>query len=483
MIAAIGRPAPARALQCVVAPMATLFTARSARPPVVPRSSLLGGNLDELTRDALGLYGRVERDHFGVAQIRVYNRFLYIVTDPALIEAALVDQHRSFIKGPGLADLQILFGEGLLTADGATWRAHRKALGPHFQTSRMPAYAALIADATRARLAAWPDDGVVDVYREAAALALTIVMRSLFGRELPGAAEHAAAIIAALQRCQKELAHFSEGGRAAFAAAIATLDRWVLDVIDELGAAAGDDVVNTLLATHRADPVGMTREHVRDEIVTLLLSGYETTATALSWTLHLLSRHPAVAAALRAELAAAPADTFDPARTPVLMQVLCEGLRLYPPAHRVSRRAVAPVELGGHRFAAGTDFVIPQWAVQRSARWFDQPDAFRPDRWTPALRAALPRFAYFPFGGGPRKCVGEQLALRELVLVIAAVAREFDLAPTLAEVVPYDGITLVPNEGTLPLEIRRRAPSPGVTQSARCAVSRHRLGDTRWVAA
>lgn len=437
--------------------MVALFAPRpSSRPPVVPRSSLLGGNFLDLTRDALAFYQRIEREHFGVAQIRCFQHIVFVPTDPEAIEQILVDRARSFAKGIGLADLALLFGEGLLTADGATWRAHRKALGPHFQTSRMAAYAALIADATAQRLATWPALGTVDVYRESTALALTIVLRSLFGRELPGAAEQAACVIAALQRCQKELAQFSDDGRAAFAAAIDDLDRWVDEVIDAFAAEPGDDVVNTLLAAHRADPVHMTRTHVRDEIVTLLLSGYETTATAVSWTLHLLSRHPAIAEALHAEVAGAPPG-FDPARTPLLMQVICEGLRLYPPAHRISRRALEPVEIGGYAFDAGTDFVIPQWAVQRSARWYDDPEAFAPARWTAAMRQALPRFAFFPFGGGPRKCVGEQLAMRELVLIIGAVVLDFALAPAVPAVVPYDGITLVPNEGSLPVAVRRRA--------------------------
>jgi cytochrome P450 len=200
----------------------------------------------------------------------------------------------------------------------------------------------------------------------------------------------------------------------------------------------------------------------------MFLAGHETAASSLSWALYLLAAHPPVAqrlaAALDAGVGAAPLD-----------QVMREALRLYPPAYRISRTAVKTCDIGGFEVRVGTEVMIPQWAVHRSARFFPDPDAFRPERWTPAFTAALPRFAYFPFGGGPRTCIGNTFAEVEGSVVVGHLCRRFELAvPPRAEVAPFLGVTLLPRGNQLPLQVVRRRPSgrqPTACLQAQCPQS------------
>jgi cytochrome P450 len=233
---------------------------------------------------------------------------------------------------------------------------------------------------------------------------------------------------------------------------VAALDRYVARLIARRRAArAGDDFLSLLLAAHDGAGAPLSERQVRDEVVTMFLAGHETAASSLSWALYLLAAHPPVARRLAAAL-----DAGDGA-TP-LDQVMREALRLYPPAYRISRTTVKTCDIGGHEVKVGTEVMIPQWAVHRSARFFAEPDAFRPERWTPAFTAALPRFAYFPFGGGARTCIGNTFAEVEGSVVVGELCRRFELAlPPGAEAAPFLGVTLLPRGNQLLLQVRRRA--------------------------
>ncbi len=220
-----------------------------------------------------------------------------------------------------------------------------------------------------------------------------------------------------------------------FNAARAQLDAVVYRIVAERRAAPGDrgDLLSMLLAAGD-DGVAMDDRQIRDEALTLLLAGHETTAVALAWTWWLLARHPQVQARVHAEIDAAigtRAPRFDDlAALPYLRDVVAESLRLYPPAWAVGRRAIEPVALGTWQIARGALLVASQYAVQRDPQWWRDPDAFRPERWSNGETATLPKFAYFPFGGGTRVCIGEAFAWTELVLVIAAIARRFRFVDT-----------------------------------------------------
>lgn len=202
---------------------------------------------------------------------------------------------------------------------------------------------------------------------------------------------------------------------------------------------------------------------LRDELVTLLLAGHETTALALTWTLYLLSRHPEIAARMEEEIDA----TLEPERLPgaadlgrlrYLGWVITEAMRLYPPVYIVGREAVREVEIGGYRLSRGTIFLMSQWVVHRDPRFFPEPETFRPERWGDALDRQRPRFAYLPFGGGPRICIGQPLAMMEAKLVLAMVCQRFRLAASVgAPVRPYASVTLRP-DGPVRLVVTRRVP-------------------------
>jgi cytochrome P450 len=238
-------------------------------------------------------------------------------------------------------------------------------------------------------------------------------------------------------------------------AAIAQLDRIVYGIIATRRASGEDrgDLLSILLAARDADDGSrMTDQQVRDEIMTLFLAGHETTAVALSWTWYLLAQHPDVEKRLADEL-----GTLLDGRLPTVADlprlryaemVVTESMRLYPPAFMLTRRVVEPFEIGGHRIEAETALIMSQWITQRDPRWFDAPEVFQPERWEHDLAKRLPRYAYFPFGGGPRLCIGNTFALMEATLLLATIAQRFRfaLAPR-ASVTPLLSVTLRPAHG------------------------------------
>jgi cytochrome P450 len=195
----------------------------------------------------------------------------------------------------------------------------------------------------------------------------------------------------------------------------------------------------------------MADRQIRDEIVTMFLAGHETAASSLTWALYLVAAHPVVAQRLATALDAGQG-------APLVDQVMREALRLYPPAYRISRTAVKTCDIGGFTVKAGDEVMIPQWAVHRSARFFSEPDAFRPERWTPAFTAQLPKFAYFPFGGGPRTCIGNAFAEVEGNVALGNICRRFTLSvPPEEQAAPFLGVTLLPRGNALSLEVRHRS--------------------------
>jgi cytochrome P450 len=204
----------------------------------------------------------------------------------------------------------------------------------------------------------------------------------------------------------------------------------------------------------------MTDRQLRDEVMTLFLAGHETTAVALTWTWHLLAQHPdadaRLAAELRAVLGGRPPTVSDLPSLRYADMVVTESMRLYPPAYGLSRQAIRPTEAGGHALAPGEVFIAPTWVVHRDPRWYDVPEAFRPERWEGDLARRLPRFAYFPFGGGPRQCIGNAFAQMEAVLILAGIAQRFRLVPVSGSSVrPVPSVTLRPGS-PVPMRLERR---------------------------
>jgi cytochrome P450 len=403
----------------------------------------------------------------------VYVDFLgaptYALQNPEHIEHVLVTRHRHYAKDK-LQRRMLggrLLGNGLLTNEGESWLRQRRLMQPAFHRQRLAAYGQVMAEHARRQRSAWQDGEVRDVYADMMRLTLGIVIKSLFDLELEGAAQTVGPSLA------RVMEHFSKvqalllpdwlptPENLGYRAALERLDALVSQLIlrrREAGGEAGD-LLSLLLHVQDEDGQRMSDQQIRDEVLTLMLAGHETTSITLAFCCHLLARHPEAEASLHREL-----DAVLGGREPTLEDlpalsftehVVKEALRLYPPAWSISREALEDDEVGGWRIPAGSTVVMNPWTVHRDARFYEEPEAFRPQRWADGLEQRLPRFAWFPFGGGPRLCIGMGFALMEARLVLATLAQRFRF-----ERVPGDDVELLPSITLRPkhgVKVRLRA--------------------------
>ncbi len=438
------------------------MTVTIARPPgpsgpATLRRLVLGGT------PANELFAAVARDHPRIAHTRIGREHLYFVNHPDTVRELFVGNGRSTIKGRALQRSKQLLGEGLLTSEGELWRLRRRLVQPAFHQAAVTRYAGqMVACAHDHTSGRWRDAAAVDVDREMAALTLSVVGRTLFGTDLRGdAAEVSAAMSDMVAQFQRRVLPGSElldllplpANRRGLQA-IARLDALVHRLIAEhrtAGSGAPDDVLSALLAA------GMDDRQVRDEVMTLVLAGHETTANALTWGFVLLSVHQQERTRVLAEV-----DDVTGGRDPVAEDfgrldltraVLAETLRLYPPAWSLGRRVVADIVVDGWTVPAGSLVVGSQWVLHRDPRFWPEPDRFRPDRWLDGSgrfdesAPGQPRGAWFPFGLGQRVCVGEPFAWLEGVLLLAALSQQWlvDVDPAYEGVV-QPAVTLRPRD-------------------------------------
>jgi cytochrome P450 len=435
------------------------------------------GNLPEFARDVLGFFARSAREHGDVVTLRLGGRTGFMLNHPDLIEQVLVTEQRNFVKHSWFwRHVTAVFGSGLLTNEGDPWLAQRRMIQPAFHRERIAGYGRVMVDATERMLDGWRDGEVRDVHRDLMALTLEIVAKVLFDAEVK---EDVAQFEAALDDALEAIAlRFRRPfpvpdwiplpSNSRYNRAVREIDELVYRFIrehEEHGTENGTDLLSVLMQARTEDDRPMPTKQIRDEAVTLVLAGHETTALTLSWAFALLSLHPEVADRLTAELDAVlgdrPPAVEDLPRLRYTEHVISESMRLYPPAYAIGREAVADCEIGGWHVAAGTTLFVVAWVLHRDPRWFADPDAFRPERWEDGLAERLPRFAYLPFGGGPRLCVGNRFATMEAVLILAAVARRFrvELEPNRMPE-PFPTITLRPREGVR-ARVTARAPHRG----------------------
>ena len=433
-----------------------------------PEETLLLGSAKAYVRNGLEFYRRCERIA-GIVQTRFLWKQAYIITEPSAIGDVLVNHHSAFIKPYVLRRLKVLFGDGLLTSDGDIWKRHRRMVQPAFSSDRMTGFIDVVCKNAEAMAASWCDGEVRDVYPDLIDLCMKNVVQTMFGES----DEELGNIVRELAAMSHRLVHavfdvirplpfrFPRQLRRQVEKHLDALNRYLGRLIDQRAAEPPrDDFLGLLLSGTDSYPP-LSRQEILDESVTLLLAGHETTASALVWSLYLLARHPQEAKALAEDLAPDLHDEvplYDELDSlPSLRAALDESLRLYPPTHRIARTITTPVLIGGHILPAGADVILPQWAVHRSPRWYDEPESYLPSRWTTAFRKALPKFAYFPFSGGARICVGAQLAWCESAVILALLVQRFrfslvDAAP----LVPYEGLTMLPASGELRVRLDRR---------------------------
>ncbi len=396
-------------------------------------------------RDVLAMVERMHRRHGDVVRWRLGAIPFYLVADPELVREVLVTRHREFVKSRALQRARALLGHGLLTSEGDFHLRQRRLSQPAFHRERVAALAGDMSALAARTGEGWKEGAELDVGREMNAMALAIAGRTLFGASVEEEADEIGrALTDALglfTRLSNPLAPLLDRlpvpATRRFHRARQRLDATILRMIDERrrSGEARADLLGLLLAARdeEGDGGGMTDEQLRDEVLTLFLAGHETTANALAWTWHLLGAHPEAEARFHAEVDAVAGGRLPGAADfpalPYTRAVLAESMRLFPPAYLIGREPKEDVALGGFRVRRRSVVLMSPWLMHRDPRFWDAPSEFRPERWTPEMEAALPRFAYFPFGGGPRKCIAEGFAWMEGVLALATLGRRWRLRP------------------------------------------------------
>ncbi len=429
------------------------------RLPPGPSGYPIIGNFPLGARDPLKLFTEWSRQYGDIFYYRAFTIRVFFLNHPDLIESVLVSRTGDFIKGRGLQANRRLFGNGLLTSEGDFWRRQRRLCQPSFHRDRVEAYGGVMVEFAERMLAGWRDGEIRDLYREMSQLTLEIVAKVLFGAEAGGMIKDARRAIGPIMEFNTRgwslmpfLRYLPTPLNLRYWLAVRRLERIVQAILHEhKGAEGGEDLLSALRQARDENGNGMSERQLRDEVMTLLLAGHETTALALCWTFYLLACNPMVEGRIREEtqrvLGARLPQASDLARLPYAGGVVKESLRLYPPAYAIARVAARDLSVGGFCVPKGSSLVMSQWVTHRDPRYFENPEAFIPERWTDEFSKRLPSFAYFPFGGGPRVCIGASFAMVEAALLLVTILKKFhfELMPS-QTISPVPAITLHPGD-------------------------------------
>jgi cytochrome P450 len=447
--------------------LCTLSTATELlqpRLPPGPKGTLIGGNIRQFRTGLLDFLLYTARDYGPLASFRLGPRRMFLASAPELIEQVLVTDAKHYIKHFGARAFKPVLGEGLVTSEGAFWQRQRKLIQPAFLKGRVQSYAPVMAELTNQMLDSWTPGKSVQIDFEFEALTSKIALKTLFDLEDQGDREQ-----------------FSETLKVAFYLMNARLRRifklplWLPTPANRRLESAvqgfiasgrrrqspGDDLLSRLLLAQAEDGTRMTDTQLRDEAMTLYLAGHETTALTLTWTWYLLSQHRRVERQLVSEWrnvlrGATPTREHLPC-LPYTTAVIAESMRLFPPVYVIGRQAITDLELGGYRVKRGYTVLMSQWVSHRDPRYFPDPEEFRPERWEDGLAKRLPKFAYYPFGGGQRLCIGNTFALIEATIILAAVGQRYRFTIDPEAVIGIKPqITLLPANG-IPVTLQRRA--------------------------
>ncbi|MFE2477505.1 cytochrome P450 [Streptomyces sp. NPDC059389] len=438
-------------------------TGSGTEVPTLGGAPLLG-SLFDLKSDSLGTYLRARDRHGDVVRITAgppgLRAALYCVFSAEGAQQVLASESANFRKDNTFyQEIRDSFGNGLLTSQDEDYLRQRRLVQPLFTKRRVDGYAGAVAAETRAVVAGWEQapGAVVDVGEEMMRLALRAVARILFGTDVE-------ATVDVVDRCFPVITEYvlrrgyspanfprswpTPGNKRAAAAMdelYAACDA-IIAARRAGGTAAGEDLLSLLATASSTDDGEFDAAELRDQVLIFLLAGHETTATSLAFSLHLLARHPEQQARARAEISRVLGDRTPQAadldRLPYLTQVLKEAMRLYPAAPVIGRSAVAAAEVGGLTIPAGADVIVAPWVTHRDPRHWPDPDRFDPDRFTPEAEAGRPRYAWFPFGGGPRACIGQHFSMLESVIALAMILRAYEFEAVDTHVPVTAGITL-----------------------------------------
>ncbi|HEX7668397.1 MAG TPA: cytochrome P450 [Polyangiaceae bacterium] len=435
-------------------------------PPGPREIPLLGSSL-AVVKEPLEFLTRISKEYGDVVRFGLPGQDVYLFNHPDAIEEVLLTKHEAVIKDAFTRKISLVVGNGLLVSDGPFWRRQRKLAQPAFHHKRVNEYAEVMVRYTEELADRFRGGEVRNVHRDMMRLTLAIVARTLFGVQVDHlAAEIEEALEVLVERFVGVNAivpmYLPTPANIRARRAMRKLDSVVYGIIEQRrNTADTGDLLSMLLTARAEDGTAMSDEQVRDESITLLLAGHETTALTLSFALHLLGRHPDVDAALAREISEVlgdrPCTPADLPRLKIAEGVIRESMRLYPPAWAIGREVVAPVEIAGYDLRPGTQIWAAQWVVHRDPRYFDRPEQFDPSRWCGDLAKRLPRFAYFPFGGGPRFCIGNTFAMMEATLILVTLLRRFRLSPTTTERLKLNPAVTLRPEGGVNLSVGVRA--------------------------
>ncbi len=411
-----------------------------AKVPPGPKGHPILGVMPEFNRDMLGFIERLQA--FGdVVRARFFYVDAYFLYNPDDIDYILATNAKNFVKAMSLRSnfFARLLGKGLLTSEGDFWRRQRRLAQPAFHRQRISAYGAVMVQYTQRMMAGWQTGEKRDIHRDMMRLTLEIVARTLFNADVSGDADRVGTILAEIVKpfaSQATLKWILDNrlptpAHLRFHRSARQIDDIVYRIIAERRASQRDegDLLSMMLQVQDEDGSQMTDAQLRDEVMTLFLAGHETTALTLSWSWYLLALNPEAEHKFHHEL-----DQVLAGREPSLAdlpnlkyteKIVKESMRLYPPAFGVGRQAINDCEISGFRIPAKAQVFAFQWVTQRDPRFFDEPKEFLPDRWTEEFAAQLPKYAYFPFGGGPRACIGNTFAMMEIVLCLATIGQKY----------------------------------------------------------
>lgn len=440
--------------------------------PSGPRGILLLKSLVEYSRTPLEFSLKCAREYGDVVSLSVGPVRTYLLNHPSLIEEVLNKKNEYFIKDISYRILKGVFGDGLLLSDGELWQRHRRLMQSAFNSNSIANYATNIVENTAQTLETWQLGKVLDIYQEMSQLTVKVITQSMFGVD---ATETALAIGEALDMIMLQYFKQAEmlfllptwlptlGNRQANRAT-KRLNEIVYTIIEQRRKLPQNDLLSRMLYLQDETGHQLSEAELRDEVMTLLLAGHDTTANALTWTFMLLAQNPEAMTKLVNEVQSVLKTSLptieDLPKLAYTKMVIQESMRLYPPAWMLGREVTRDCRIGDYYFTRGTTIYCSQWVVHRDPRFFDNPEQFEPERWQNNLEQRLPRCAYFPFGAGPRVCIGKAFSMIEATLILAMVVQKFHLTLIANQSIElFPSITLRPKHGIKMMVAQQEASS------------------------
>ena len=447
----------------------SISSLRTGLPPG-PKGTLIGGNIHQFRACLLDFLLETARDYGPLTSFRIGPRRVFLASAPDLIEQVLITDAKHYIKHFGARAYKPVLGNGLVTSEGEYWHRQRKLIQPVFLKARVQSYAPIMGELTERMLDSWTSGKTVLINDEFGTLTSRIALKTLFDLNHDGDRERFNETLrlsfdlmsARLRRIFKLPLWMPTPETLCLKRSISELERKVEGFIAAARARQdmGDDLLSRLMLAQHEDGTRMSDRQLRDEVMTLYLAGHETTSLTLSWTWYLLAQHQRVEEKLVSEwqqVLGGRTPTVDQLQQlPYTAAVIAESMRLLPPVYAIGREAIGDLELGGYRVRRGYTVLMSQWVNHRDPEYFPEPQQFRPERWENGLAKRLPKFAYYPFGGGQRMCIGSTFASIETLILLATVGQRYRFTvDSEADIGIKPQITLEPANG-IPATLLRR---------------------------